>query len=149
MATHTLSQFSDRLNEIMPVIAREFLKSQTGEFYKAKITLPQFIVLDMLHHHPDSRMTDIARLISVTSAAATGIIDRLVRDGYVRRHGDPKDRRIIKVSLTAKGDSIVRKMIEQKKRVTTKIFGMITEEEREAYLKILEHIRDHLKEQGN
>ncbi len=146
MAAHTLSEFSDKLNEIMPVISREFLKHQTGEFYKAKITLSQFMVMDILHRHTESRMTDLARFINVTTAAVTGIIDRLVRDGYVKRQSDSRDRRIIKVSLTAEGNSVVQKMIERRKQVTRKIFGIITEEEREAYLKILEHVRDHLKE---
>lgn len=146
MPPQTLSEFSDKLNEIMPVISREFLKHQTGEFFKAKITMPQFVVLDVLHSHPESKMTDLARFINVTTAAVTGIIDRLVRDGYVKRQADVRDRRIIKVSLTARGASMVRKMMEHRKKVTSKIFGVITEEEREAYLKILEHIRDHLKQ---
>lgn len=148
MSAHTLSQFSDKLNEIMPVISKEFLKHQTGDLFKARVTMPQVVVLDVLFRHPESKMTELARAINVTTAAVTGIIERLVRDGYVKRLSDPADRRITKVSLTGKGASTMRKMNEHRKHVTEKIFGMITEEERESYIKILEHIRDHLKEQG-
>ena len=36
----------------------------------------------------------------------TAIIDRLIDAGYVERQSDPKDRRIINISLTPKGSKI-------------------------------------------
>ena len=110
MSNLSLSEFSDQLVEIMPVISREFYKKQTGEFYKMKITMPQFVVLEILHREGQSRMTDLARLINVSTAAMTGIVDRLVRDGYLARASDPDDRRIIKVDLTVKGSKAVKNL---------------------------------------
>lgn len=146
MAVQTLSEFSERVNEIMPVISREFMKHQSAEFFKVKITMPQFIVLDILHRQKDSNMTDLANFMHVTTAAVTGVVDKLVKSGYVKRESDPKDRRIIKVALTVKGNSIAERMLEHRKKMMMKVFGVISAEEREAYLKILEHIRKHLQE---
>ena len=143
----SLSEFSDQVVEIMPVISREFYKKQTSEFYKMKITMPQFVVLEILHREGQSRMTDLARLINVSTAAMTGIVDRLVRDGYVARASDPDDRRIIKVGLTAKGSRAVKNIIDQRKQVFSSIFGVLSQEDREEYLKILISVRDRLKEQ--
>ena len=144
MAGKTLSEFCERVNEIMPVISREFLKHQTSEFFKAKLTMPQFIVLDVLHRQGESKMTDLANFMHVTTAAVTGVVDKLVKSGYVKRSSDPKDRRIIKIGLTAKGDSIIEKVLDHRKKIVMKIFGMISEDERLEYLKILEHIKSHL-----
>jgi DNA-binding MarR family transcriptional regulator len=83
--------------------------------------------------------------MNITTAAMTGIVERLVRDKYVVRTSDPNDRRIIRVRPTAKGSRIVKDMIENRKRLVMKIFGVISEKEREEYLKILMHIREHLK----
>lgn len=141
----SLAEFASDVTEIMPVIIHQFMKSQISEFYKVKLTLPQFIVLDILNGHGESKMTDLARFMNVTTAAMTGLIERLVRDGYAARISDPRDRRVVKIKLTAKGSSIVKNMIEKRKRMTMKIFGMISQKEREEYLKILMHIRDHLK----
>ena len=149
MSNLSLSEFSDRVVEIMPVIAREFYKKQTGEFYKMKITMPQFVVLEILHREGQSRMTDLARLINVSTAAMTGIVDRLVRDGYAARASDPCDRRIIKAGLTAKGSRAVKNIIDQRKQIFGRVFGVLSQEEREGYLKILVSVRDRLKEQGN
>ena len=149
MSNLSLSEFSDQVVEIMPVISREFYRKQIGEFYKMKITMPQFVVLEILHREGQSRMTDLARLINVTTAAMTGIVDRLVRDGYLERSSDPDDRRIIKVDLTAKGSKAVKNIIDQRKQIFSKIFGVLSQEDREEYLKILVNVRDRLKEQGN
>ena len=149
MSNLSLSEFSDRVVEIMPVISREFYRKQIGEFYKMKITMPQFVALEILHREGQSRMTDLARLINVSTAAMTGIVDRLVRDGYVQRASDPDDRRIIKVDLTAKGSRAVKTIIDQRKHIFSKIFGVLSQEDREGYLKILVSVRDRLKEQEN
>lgn len=141
----TLSEFSDRVCEIMPVISREFYKKQTGEFYRMKITMPQFVVLEILSREGRSRMTDLAGLINVSTAAMTGIVERLVRDGYVARASDPGDRRIIRAELTAKGSRVVKKIIDQRKRIFSKIFSVLSEGERKKYLDILISVRDHLR----
>ncbi len=146
MSILSLAEFANRVNEIMPAIMRELLRHQTKDFYKTKITPPQFIVLDLLDRHGECKMSVLAQFINVTTAAMTGIVDRLVRDGYVTRITDPKDRRVIKARLTVKGSNAVRKMSDQRKKISMKLFGMISQEEREEYLNILTHVRDHIKE---
>ena len=143
MANISITEFADRVSEIMPAIMKEFLKSQAGGFHKMKITLPQFAIMDILDREKESNMTDLAKAMSVTTSAMTGVVDRLVRDGYVSRLHDLKDRRIIHIK-PAKGTKTVHSAIEDRKRATIKMFGVITQEEREKYLSILEHIKEHL-----
>ena len=141
----TIAEFADRVGEYMVAISREFMRQQTGEFYKAKITLPQLAILDLLNRGGELTMSDIARSMNVTTAAMTGIIDRLVRDAYVVRVYDPDDRRVIKIKLTPKGSKVVRGILEQRRKIITKIFGVLSQGEREEYLKILTRIREGLK----
>ncbi|MBU4376265.1 MAG: MarR family transcriptional regulator [Candidatus Omnitrophica bacterium] len=146
MAGMPISEFADRINEIMPLIMRNFLRQQTKEFYKTKITIPQFGILDYLSREGELKMTDISKMLNVTTAAVTGIVDKLVRYGYVMRKPDTEDRRIIKVKITAKGNDIVRKMIEHRRQMIINMFDKISEKEREEYLGILNHIKEHLTE---
>lgn len=149
MGSMPLGEFADRVNELMPLISRQFLKYQTSDFYKMKMTLPQFILLDILARHGESKMSDLAHYMNVTTAAITGTADRLVRDGYIVRVSDPKDRRIVKVKLTTKGINIVQRCNDQKKKMMMDMFGVISQEERDEYLKILMHIRDHITEKSH
>jgi len=144
MAPLSITEFADRVSEIMPVIMKEFLKSQAGGFHKMRITLPQFAIMDILERGGEANMTDLAKAMDVTTSAMTGVVDRLVRDGYVSRSHDLEDRRIIHIKLTPKGARTVRTAIEDRKKATIKMFGVISQEEREKYLSILEHIKEHL-----
>ncbi len=148
MSELSLSEFADRISELMPVIMREYMKNQGEEFHKLKITMPQFFVLEFLYRSGECKMGDIAKFINVTTAAVTGIIDRLFRDGYVLRSSDSRDRRIVNIKLTAKGSKMVKNMVEHRKQVSVRMFGMISQGERSQYLSILTSIKDKIQEQG-
>ena len=145
MPALTLSEFSEQITELMPIIAREFVKNHVGELHKIKITAPQSVVLDLVERQGEVKMSDLARSLEVTTAAMTGIVDRLVRDGYAERLNDPLDRRIIRIKLKSKGSKVLKTLNEHRKKVTMKIFGMVSQEERENYLKTLMHIKEYLK----
>ena len=144
MSEISLSEFADKITEIMPVIMKEFARRQANELFKSKITLPQFLILNFLHNSGESKMKELAKFMKVTTAAMTGIVDRLVRDKYVARHYDPKDRRIIKINLTAKGNNLVNKASQERRDMIISVFGKISEEERRDYLRILTHIYEIL-----
>ncbi|MFA5147076.1 MAG: MarR family transcriptional regulator [Candidatus Omnitrophota bacterium] len=145
MSNISLAEFADRMTEIMSIISREFMRQQSSTFYKVKVTMPQFVILNFLKREGELTMTEIARFLNVTTAAVTGIIDRLVRERYAVRMSDPKDRRIVRIKMTPKGTRVVDSIHQHQHRMLIDIFGRITQEEREQYLKILMHIREHLK----
>jgi len=140
-----LSEFADRVNSAMAVVMREFASRHVGDLFKNRLTLPQFFILNFLDYHGQAKMKDLAEYGHVTTAAMTGIIERLVRDGYVRRAPEPGDRRIVKVSLTAKGQAISRKINEQRRQMVMRIFGKLPEADRLEYLRILTQVKDLLK----
>lgn len=140
----SIEAFADRVNDIMPAVFKEFAKRLTRELHKTKITLMQFFVLEFLNREGESKMTELAHFTNVTTAAMTGIVDRLVRDGYVERVYDNNDRRIVKVKLTQPGCSVANKICERRRHMVVKVFAKISEEERRQYLNILSHIRDIL-----
>lgn len=141
MTNNALMEFADKVIEI----SRGFMKYYAEGVHKVKLTLSQIAILDILSRDKESKMSDMARYMGITTAAMTGIIDRLVRDRYVARTSDPDDRRIINIKLTTKGISTVKSMLEQKKRMITKVFGVLSEKERAEYLGILTRIQDGLK----
>ncbi len=147
MPKPSLIEFSDKINEIMPVIAKEFIRHQVGELSKGKITPPQLLALDFVHKQSELKMTDLAHLLGVTTAAITGIADRMVKYGYLIRVFDPADRRIIKVKLTPKGEQLLSKVNRARREMVTNVFGKISQSEREEYLKILTHVYEALAQE--
>jgi len=149
MLQSSLLEFADKMNEVMPGIIQGFARRQADELYKGKITLPQFLILDFLSQQGESRMTDMAHFMHVTTAAMTGIVDRLVGYGYVVRVYEPEDRRIIKIKLTSHGNELVRKINEQRRSMVIKIFGSISGTDRQDYLRILMQIREILTKESS
>lgn len=147
MANMSISQFVDRLEEIYPEITRGFVSKQTNEIFKGKITIQQFLVMEYLNRKKECKMSCLAQYLSITTAAITGTVQRLVKAGYVARVFDPRDRRIINIKLTAKGAELVTRISEQRKEMITRVFAKLTGQERENYLKVLQRIREVLIEE--
>jgi DNA-binding MarR family transcriptional regulator len=64
------------------------------------------------------RQRDLAEALQITSASASGLVDRLCRDGYAERVAHPEDRRSVAITPTAKADDEVRSTLgEMHKRM--------------------------------
>lgn len=144
MSYLTLPDFADKLNEIMPILIRHFARMQPSELFKGKVTLPQVLILQHLSSEDAFRMTDIAKFMKVSTAAATGLIDRLVKSGYVVRVFEEDDRRIIKIQITPKGLALMKKLAYQRRNMVIEVFRNISEQDREDYLRILSRVKDSL-----
>jgi DNA-binding MarR family transcriptional regulator len=57
-------------------------------------------------------MTDISKKMGHSTAAATGLVDRLEKLGYVQRLHATEDRRKVMVQITRKGIDLVDRMRE-------------------------------------
>lgn len=144
----SIQEFSSKLSEIMPVIIKEFTKKLTGQLRESNITVPQFLILDFLFREGESKMTELANFMNVSTAAMTGLIDRLAKENCVERIFDPQDRRIIKIKLSTHGDILIRNITERKLQMITKVFGKITGPDREQYIRILGQVKNILVEEN-
>lgn len=85
-------------------------------------------------------MTGLADRLGVTTSTVTGIVDRLVDQGYVTRGEDPADRRVVVARLAPRGIQMLaslygvsvdflslclEKLNDDDLRVVARAFGMI------------------------
>lgn len=74
-------------------------------------TLPKFDVLAELgRSETPQTMSELSRQLMVSNGNATGVIDRLQRDGLVQRLNSVDDRRVQYISLTKAGRMAFKKM---------------------------------------
>lgn len=67
------------------------------------LTPSQQSALAVIDHHGPIRLGDLARIEAVSPPTITKIVAKLESQGLVSRQGDPDDRRIVQVSITAEG----------------------------------------------
>lgn len=146
MSRDTLNKIVDRINEITPLLLKQFSGKHLSGLFKGKITMQQFMVLALLGNKGELKMSDIARYSAVTTAAMTGVVDKLVKAKYAVRVYDPDDRRVVNIKITPQGSLLVKRAQEERRNMIIRVFQKISEEDRENYLRIISKIRDILLE---
>lgn len=134
------ADFIEQISGLLPLVMKEFSRRYSNDISRGKLTLPQFYVMDFLFSRGQARMNELARSLSVSTAAATGIVDRLVRSGCVIRRPDLSDRRVIKVGLTGKGRKLMESVIRQRRLNLEEVLGRLSAREQDDYLRILKRI---------
>ncbi len=136
----TIHKFAEEMSIMLPRLHREILQKQMRILAISEISLTQLAILHVLKERGTCKMTDIAKAFSITTSAATGIVERIVRSNLVKRILDPADRRVINVCLTPKGKRTINTFLKQRKKMMVDIFRNISSKEREAYLNIVKKI---------
>ena len=75
-----------------------------------RLSVKQVLALFYLEDD-DITTTALAKRVGVTSAAATGMIDRMVDRGLVVRNRNRSDRRVITVQITDLGRGVVERIV--------------------------------------
>lgn len=77
---------------------------------KGKVSYPQFFLLAYLAEEECLSMSNIAKMMGHSTAAATGMVDKLQDLGHLKRYTAAADRRKIMVRITDQGLELVQEM---------------------------------------
>jgi len=103
-------------------------------------TMLEFETLKYVKDAEKPHMHEVAKNFHVTPPAATLLIDSLVKAKLLVRVTDPKDRRSVRVAVTAKGKKVLERGITKKVNEMKKLFGILTPAERTHFVAALKKI---------
>ena len=128
-----------RLLEAFDRIIKVFasMESFAGDISLSK---PEILALESVFKQEKLIMNKLANNLDIGFSTATKIIDRLIEKNLVERERNGGDRRIVKVVLTKEGKEIVLAYQAQKKEVFGKMLGMLSTDEQENFILIIEKI---------
>lgn len=78
------------------------------KFSSLGITGSQGMVIGLIIHNDELTVGDISKKMGLSISTVSGIIDRLEKNGLVERNRSKTDRRVVKVSLSSKCESMVK-----------------------------------------
>ena len=110
----------------------------------AGVTEAQFNVLMLLKHQSEGGSLDqtaLGRMLVVNRSNVTGLVDRMEKVGLVVRSPDPSDRRVKRVSLTAKGRRVAEAAEGPYFDRVEEVLGTLGAEERVRLVRALEKLR--------
>ena len=127
---------NNALNEVLVKLFRninviEEQAIRTDEY--KDVTTNDMHVMEAIGMGEQKNMTTVARAFRVTTGTLTISINSLVKKGYVERVRSEEDRRVVLVSLTAKGN----KAFLHHKRFHEQMIATIVEELSEEEKKVL------------
>lgn len=137
-----IDDIAEEVATLMPMIARRIL---LGFFQSVHLTQTQIFTIITLAEQAPIRLSEISQKMNISAPTVTGIVDRLVKLGYVKRVPDQEDRRAINVDLTVKGRNVAVKLKKTIKRKWKGLLIELSKSDQEQYIAILRKIKGNLK----
>ncbi|WP_160123135.1 MarR family winged helix-turn-helix transcriptional regulator [Rhodovarius lipocyclicus] len=94
------------------VISTEF----HGVLRRAGVQVPVWRVLATLAGSPGETVSGLADACLLQQPTMTKLLDRMVRDNLVKRLPDPKDRRVVRIQMTSRGETVVNELLASAKK---------------------------------
>jgi DNA-binding MarR family transcriptional regulator len=135
-----LEQFARRLGRLMPRLMRQMMTQDRNYLARGLITLPQLWALHQVAERPDCSMRVLAQALGLQSSTVTGLVDRLVKLGLLKRFNSLDDRRVVLARITPKGRRILEHLHAERHKSIMHMFQHVSQKERAAYLNIIEKI---------
>jgi DNA-binding MarR family transcriptional regulator len=126
------------------LLVHSLLERRSEAFFQPYgLTGAQFNILNLLATR-DGRMEQAAvvDLLLVGKSSISIVLNRMVRDGLVKREEHPKDRRQVVLILTAKGRALWRKISPIYESGVKEIFGALPPARRRQFIDDLKVLHD-------
>lgn len=103
-------QDAEALADFVLFSQRSCILNLSANLNEDKVSYPQFFLLAYLAKEDFLTMSQIASMMGHSTAAATGLIDKLEELGHVNRMPAASDRRKVMVAITGSGKALVARM---------------------------------------
>jgi DNA-binding MarR family transcriptional regulator len=97
---------AQELLDTVPLVMRIIRSHMRG--HRSGLTVPQFRTLCYVDSSTGSTLSEVADFIGLSLPAMSRLVDGLAEKGMIKRRPCLDDRRLVRLSLTASGQSAIR-----------------------------------------
>jgi len=127
------------ISQVRLVVTAELKKGFTGS--GAEYIKPAYLgVLMSLWNRDGLKVVELGKCAGLEPSTMTGLLDRMERDGLLKRISDPNDRRSLKIELTEKGKENKKPVLAIVDQVQNSIFSNISDEETDTVTRVLKQV---------
>lgn len=110
------------------------------------IKIVQLDVLMNLYRHPGMSQHDLARRLLVGRSNITMLLPQLEKQGLLRREADDKDKRVMRMFLTAEGETLLMEALAVYTALIDRVMAQSTPAECDMMSEVMMRIVETLKE---
>ena len=137
--------FENSMGFVVNMTAKAFQKSFDIELRKnAGVSLSQWRVVGALVIQSGLTQKEIADKVGIEGATLVPIIDKMEKEGLLKRKPDSSDRRVNRIYLTQKADSLWESMVECALKIRKSSTKNISENDIQTTLETLRKISQNL-----
>ncbi len=108
----------------------------TGEVAR-DLTTTELFTVETVGRSGKTSMSKLAGECDLSLSTMTGVVDRLVKKGCIKRERTEEDRRLVMVELTERGGRAYQERLEADMRLILSMLAALSYEEQDAILKYL------------
>lgn len=132
--------YAKRIHNFIPKILNTLFLNENIEIRDIDISIAKIKTLSALLESDGSTMRELKDRLNLAFSTTTENVDRLVKDKMVIRINDLKDRRVVRVKLTKKGEKLIKRFLKIREEQIAKTLGKLSSSERKILLKNFESI---------
>lgn len=143
MDAYSFVEFSSGQTIISLARTVELMRLVYKKFYNQyQLSEPKFFVLLLLGKNKEGiPLNEIGKMMLVSRANMTTLIERMVKDGYVEKRENEEDKRSTKAVLTDLGQEVLDEVSDFHKEFSHKLVSALSEDEKEIMNKLLKKIQ--------
>src|ERR1700722_5472738 len=136
------NQLALKIFEAMFKNSRLFKDKAISSSELTHLSILQIHTLSLLKKNASLPMSEIAEYFRIELPSATSLLNKLVALQLVKRQQDIKDRRLVKIALTEKGESLLKKAMDEKITHIERMLSYLSEIEQHELLRLLEKLNE-------
>ncbi len=137
--------FETSVGFVVNSTAKGFQKALDAELRRrVRVTIYQWRVVVTLIQYPGLTQTEIAEKVGVEGSTLVPVIDKMENEGLLKRKQDSKDRRVNRIYLTPKADSLWNSMLQCAMQIRKVSAKGIPDEDLDTTIRTLKRISKNL-----
>jgi Transcriptional regulators len=143
MCKKTVDILAEKLLTIGPIMTKKIIRldMQSDEI----VSINQLMILGTLHEQGSLSISEICKKLLISKPQMTIIVDKLVKNDFVYRIYNNRDRRTININLTEKGNEYCKNLLETFKENLRRSLIILSEEDLTTLLSSVEITESILK----
>jgi DNA-binding MarR family transcriptional regulator len=137
------------LRELYSIIMQRSAGEMRKVMCEASLSMPQMVALHMLRNHGSFTISALADKLSLSLAATSHLVDRMVHQQLVERKEDALDRRQKQVAITPSGVALLDQLLEARIRESAYLLIALPPELREQLDTVLAQVVELLKQSNS
>ncbi len=122
--------------------SRRLTKGMASQF---GLTGPQLTVIKLLETFDNLSLSSLSERIRAQNSTVTGIIDRMEREGLVRRERSTVDRRVVHIRLSDKGQKLAKQIQVEPMEIFREALASLSQADLKDLLRLLNKLQKFVR----